>query len=817
MTGQLHCPTDARRDRLRDAGLNGIDWLEVLASKRTLLVHCFGAIPQLGAGNVRIDGGVRVRNVGVEWAARGDSVGDGLLRPDEQARVAALGGAADKALVVRADSSGDFSTYTLRLVASAAREEEPPTGFDPVCSSVDFSFKVDCPADFDCEPQEECELPELPSPQIDYMAKDYASFRRLMLDRLSVIAPDWKERNPADVVVMLVELLAHAGDSLSYWQDAVATEAYLGTARRRASVRRHARLVDYQMHEGANARAWVWLEVGPGADGAVLPKETMLLTGESDAPTTLRAADVGPAASVGALVFETLHPLELRQARNTIRLHTWGDPRCCLPAGATRATLVGTAADLRLRKGDVLVFEEVLGLAEEEGLEVTAPRTGRPEDADPARRQAVRLSEEPVARTDPVGPVDVLDIEWHAADALRFPLCLWELGSEDEPQPVSVARGNVVLADHGHRIGSEDLDPVPARRPYRPVLDRPGLTHAAPYDDEDARLEPASTTAAPDPRTGLPWIYLHGEGERWEPERELLNSDRFATSFVVEMHEDGRANLRFGDNVLGRRPAEGEAFRAVYRVGNGLAGNVGAGALSRVVTRLDITRVTNPMPAAGGMDPEPIDQVRLYAPQAFRSQRRAVTTADYATVAERHPEVQKAAAARRWTGSWYTVFVTVDRLGGGEIDAPFEHRLRAFLDGYRLAGDDLEIAPPKFVSLDVQLTGCVAPGYVRGDVAKALGEVFSNRRLRDGSVGFFHPDNFSFGQPVYLSRVIAAAMRVPGVEWIEATRFHRFREAPRTEIADGKIAFAPLEIARLDNDPNRPENGRIAFDLRGGS
>jgi hypothetical protein len=816
MTGQLHCPTEARRDRVREAGLNGIDWLEVLGSKRTLLVHCFSAIPKLVAGNVRIDGGVRVRDVGVAWAARGDSVAPGLLRPDEQARVAGLDDP-DRALVVRADSSGDFSTYTLRLVASAARHEEPPPGFDPIYSSVDFSFKVDCPSDFDCAPDDECELPELPAPQIDYMAKDYASFRRLMLDRLSVIAPDWRERNPADVMVMLVELLAHAGDSLSYWQDAVATEAYLGTARRRASVRRHARLVDYHVHEGANARTWVCFEAGAGADGAVLPDGTMLLTGESDAPTTLETADVDRAVSLGALVFETLHPLELREARNRIRLHTWGDPRCCLPAGATRATLVGTSAALRLRKGDVLVFEEVLGLTEEEGADIAAPRTGRAEDADPSHRQAVRLSEDPVARTDPVGPVDVLEVEWHAADALRFPLCAWELGSEAEPKPVSVVRGNVVLADHGRRTDREKLDPVPERRPYRPVLERPGLTHAAPYDDEDARLEPASATAAPDPRTGLPWIYLHGEGERWEPERELLNSDRFATSFVVEMHEDGRAGLRFGDNVLGRRPADGEVFRAVYRVGNGQAGNVGAGALSRVVTPLDIESVTNPMPAAGGVDPEPIDQVRLYAPQAFRSQRRAVTTADYATVAERHPEVQKAAAARRWTGSWYTIFVTIDRRGGGEIDAAFERRMRTFLDGYRLAGYDLEIEPPKYVALDIELTGCVAPGYVRGDVAKALGEVFSNRRLRDGSLGFFHPDNFTFGQPVYLSRVIAAAMRVPGVDWIEATRFHRFREAPRTEIADGKIAFASLEIARLDNDPNRPENGRIAFDLRGGS
>ena len=148
MTEQLYCPTDARRDRALEAGLNGIDWLEVLASKRTLLVHCFDGIPKLNAGNVRIDGGVRVRGVKAEWAARADDLGAGQLRPDEQTRVGELANP-DRVLVVRADSSGDFSTYTLRLVASAARHEEPPPGFDPICSSADFSFKVDCPSDFD--------------------------------------------------------------------------------------------------------------------------------------------------------------------------------------------------------------------------------------------------------------------------------------------------------------------------------------------------------------------------------------------------------------------------------------------------------------------------------------------------------------------------------------------------------------------------------------------------------------------------------------------------------------------------------------------
>ena len=43
--------------------------------------------------------------------------------------------------------------------------------------------------------------------------------------------PDWQERHVPDIGVALVELLAYVGDYLSYYQDAVATEAYLETAR----------------------------------------------------------------------------------------------------------------------------------------------------------------------------------------------------------------------------------------------------------------------------------------------------------------------------------------------------------------------------------------------------------------------------------------------------------------------------------------------------------------------------------------------------------------------------------------------------------
>src|SRR5439155_4928009 len=112
----------------------------------------------------------------------------------------------------------------------------------------------------DCKGRPACPPVSYPAPEINYLAKDYVSFRQLIFDRPALTLPDWRERHVPDVGVALVDLLAYVGDYLSYHQDAVATEAYLATARQRISVRRHARLVDYRMHEGCNARTWLCIE-----------------------------------------------------------------------------------------------------------------------------------------------------------------------------------------------------------------------------------------------------------------------------------------------------------------------------------------------------------------------------------------------------------------------------------------------------------------------------------------------------------------------------------------------------------------------------
>ena len=841
---------------------NGIEYLEVrdhlepdlALRQRTLFVRLLRPGFTLTPNNVLIGGGERLATIPALWVAAANNLPVGT-------DAALVDGIDDKprTLVVRTTVFGDFSQYTLHLRANSG-SDQPPDGFDPKLSEIEFSFKVECPSDFDCATPVLCPPQASAKPDIDYLAKDYTGFRRLMLDRLNLLAPGWSERSAADVGITLVELLAYAADNLSYRQDAIANEAYLGTARRRVSVRRHARLVDYALHDGCNARAWVQVKV---AADHILPLGTPMLTRSSDLPRVLTpdSKDLRDALATGATVFETAHDVGLFADLNDLSFYTWGDLGCCLPRGATHATLRGAHPDLR--ENDVLVFQEVV-----------SPTTFKAQDADRARRWAVRLVAVK-AGVDLSGrlfdeppldaPLAITEIAWDASDALPFPLCI---SVKERPGlKISVALGNIVLVDHGQTVRGESLgivrksrllrvtvttsaqscqraedEPIPAR--FRPVLANAPVTqgfdlakdlaaplaadsslNAMPLQDEG--WWPASALIARDPHDALPQIKkLEGELKSlsgisissWTVCRDLLNSSSMARDFVVETENNGAAFLRFGDDAHGERPNEGTAFTASYRVGNGAAGNVGAEAIFHIVSGDTgvFDEVSNPMPAAGGIDPEDIAAARRDAPEAFRVQERAVTAADYAAAAERRAEVQRAAATFRWTGSWHTVFVSVDRLGGADVNARFKARLRRYLERFRMAGYDLEVDAARSVALDIKLHLCVLPGYFRSEVLRAVRLELGAGVLPDGRLAVFHPDNFTFGQAVYLSRIVAAAQAVEGVEAVSVKKFERLGQPDALPMGTGVLPMGQLEIAHLANNPNFRERGRLTVEAGGG-
>jgi len=404
-------------------------------------------------------------------------------------------------------------------------------------------------------------------------------------------------------------------------------------------------------------------------------------------------------------------------------------------------------------------------------------------------------------------------------DEYKYPFIFDESGSNGEIPVISYPK-----VEATQFLGFAP-DVTIGKRKFRPHLSQKPLTFKGSFDQS----LPASLSLVYDVHKAAPDITIEGEGKTWTPLPDLLHSKEFDNNFAVELDDDGTAFIRFPNLVSlafeletaplgpGKRidSSVRTPFYATYRIGNGIRGNVGSESISRIV--LDgvegsiFNRIRNPLSAIGGMEAEDKMLAKHYAPEAFKTQQRAVTPDDYVEVLKRNPDIQKAFSIIRWTGSWYTVFVGIDRVGGKVVDDQFIDEIRNYLNYYRLAGYDVEIKGPIFVPLDIQVKICIKPNYYPSDVVKKLLEVFGSKDNPDGSRGFFHADNFSFGQPVILSRVYERLMNVDGISFCSIVRFQRWGKNPNGEIKRGMIEMDYYEIARLDNDANFQENGKIEF------
>jgi hypothetical protein len=814
------CTDKQRRDLLlQTPGINGLDYLEVLGpqgcgNQLALTFLKDARSLALTPENISLTGDTALPVTNILPATSNDPL----------------------TVIVQLGGSGDFSAYTLALVTSSTNSD-PPSGIDSQLNSATFSFKAACATPVDCKAVQCCPSNLAASPDIHYLARDFSSIRQAMLDRISVLVPDWTETHESDPGITLVEALAYAADHVSYLQDAVNTEAYIGTARSRISLRRHARLLDYQISEGTNARAWVCLST---KETLTVPARTQfypLVPGLkasidpiSDAyQASLLAASPGP-------VFESMEDITIYAEQNQMDFYSWGDDNCCLPAGTTQVTLNGVFDTLAA--GQVLVFEEALG-----------PLTGNPADADPTHRWAVRLtyastndqSGNPLI--DPVNPsVRLTNIAWNSADALPFPLCIASITSAGFPKSgVSVALGNVVPTDQGTWTENEFIGTVPpppvapvsgsgcscsslagaaAGNPrFRPILGNQPLTFAATYDTTSSALllPSASSFLAPDASSAAPQITLiSDDGNSWTPMKDFLSLDANSYNFIPEIEWDRTAHLLFGDGTYGAAPVSGVSFTATYRTGNGTAGNVGRETLAHCLFSGDgITGVRNPLAAAGGMDPETIQHIVQVAPFAFQTQMRCVTAADYSTIAATLPGVREAQGTLRWTGSWYSAFVSIDPAGAWSSTLATD--VEDNLEMLRMMGTDLVVQQAILVGIGIGLEICVASNFFQADVYAALWKLLVSGDSCAGTEGLLNAANFRFAQTVYASPIIAAAQGVVGVVAVTLVTFERMDSptlpgaAPPTQ-----LLMNAVEIPRCDNDPNHADHGRLVLTMDGG-
>jgi hypothetical protein len=688
------------------------------------------------------------------------------------------------------DGLGDFSVYTLTVSGA---------DIDPFFSNRKLRFRLACDDQFDCRAPSQMPPPpaELPV-AIDYLAKDYASFRQALLDFIAARVPAWSERSEADLGIMLLELFAYTADNLSYLQDRIANEASLMTATQRRSVAGHLQLIGYQLDEGAAAHTWLQFKV----------KAVHSLA------TDFKVSNQPKTASEPLVVFEPLAQTRLDPHHNSIRLYTWGNENCCLPDTALSAALADNYPNLAA--GDYLLIEDDKGHRDVVRLTSTPQVVDAPFVSSPAG-------------SPPGSKITI--VQWSGTTPLHYDYCAADV----------TVRGNVVVATHGETVEDSafTVSPTEPQRLRMPLSNSP-LAH---LDLSTQALTAPITTGAVSPAPSsftqraphsISTLELRVNDVLWQQRPSLLDSAPNALVYRVEIDDQGGPTVVFGQGgsgssgeQFGLRPPENAKITARYRVGGGAVGNVGADTLVQPhppgSAPIDwFKKVTNPLAATGGRDLESRDHARRFAPATFKRPLVAVTTADYQSRVQdfANPDgswpVQRANAAFRWSGSWLSVTLGVDPAGAEALSSQLRTALLSDLDAVRLAGYDLDVTGATYVPIDLAIGFCVVAGFLPAAVEQGILQVLSNGDLPGGGKGFFHPDNFSFGYDLYVSRLHAAVMCVAGVESARITRLARLHAAnpdgdTGQNLAQGFLAIGSNEIVQLDNDRNFPERGVLTL------
>jgi hypothetical protein len=752
-----------------------------------------------------------------------------------------------EALEISVAAPGDFGLYVLTITSPL---------IDPFFNGRLFSFKQGCPSLFDCDvdctpdPIDGVDYP------VDYLARDFESFRTALLAFAAARYPRWETAIVADQAAMLMEIMAALGDEFAYLQDRIARELTLETATQRRSRLALASLVDYQPDPGCAATAELAVTVGTLVDGAFPPLGARAWAfPEGGTPICYSVLQPGT---------QVWHHRDW----NSLTVYQPDGGVACLPKGATDCYLVGDAPTAAQLPAGSTIPPLAFWNGRRAMLRSTPDKPG-----EPARVHAITIrSVSPlVDQLLPIGgpPTQLIHLTWQ----------------EPTPWPLQLANGqtvallNIVPVSAGEqlveyfRTGTDDelLQRWPALTP----ADQAAMLALPQTTERQGIYDPASKERGAVLRYGLlgseaaglgwqgvrdplglgddgarqPMLTLCevsaptlASGDPWSFVSDILLSDEDHKDFSLEpgmwrtvvtyqgplgdtfafrdYAGDQGWTIRFGDGGFGREPEAGTIFRATYFTAEGSAANLAADS----VVHLDPPQgapagvnfdyaeaITNPLPITSGVDEESAADVRINAPEAWRARPlRAVRPEDYASIVERKAWVQRANAVTAWTGSWSTDFVAADPLGGVVYTDDERADLEHIVDCMRLATRDARVADPDYLDIDLDVEVCCAadayPGEVTPRVIAALADP-----------GFFNPDNFTFGQPLYRSAVEAAVQAVPGVMGVERLRVRVRRHRDWTDFDSSSVAVGPNQIIRLQNDPQHPSRGSLHVAGHGGA
>jgi len=378
----------------------------------------------------------------------------------------------------------------------------------------------------------------------------------------------------------------------------------------------------------------------------------------------------------------------------------------------------------------------------------------------------------------------------------------------------TVLYANIIEATQGETVRDEILGSSNGTAFQSFKLKKSPLTYL-PADDAEGLSAVEST------------LLVTINGVLWEEKRTLFESAPNGQDYTASQDDEEKTLVTFGDGIFGARPPTGkDNVHARYRKGLGNSGNVGSGDIQQLIDSLPgVQKVKNPQAAFGGADREDSDQVRTNASASLRTFGRAVSAADYAALALSYPGVAKASAA--WVTRDATtlkalahpyiqlVIATADQKPLA-VQPTFALKLRGFLDQRRDPNVPLRITDFVPVYIDASATVEIDEHFPQQATLAAVQAALNPAVSVDGPAGFFAFERLGFGESVHLSALYAELQSVAGVRDARVTTLRRLDTDSGTNIVRDSLFIRPVELAVINNNPDKPGEGTLSITGTGG-
>ncbi len=273
-------------------------------------------------------------------------------------------------------------------------------------------------------------------------------------------------------------------------------------------------------------------------------------------------------------------------------------------------------------------------------------------------------------------------------------------------------------------------------------------------------------------------ISLHVGAHEWQAVDSVADKLIDDAVFMVELDAWGRARVAFGDGTSGRIPGKDEKITVRYRLGGGIRGNVAADTITEmrdIVTDVEGNRVTvkvtNPVAAAGGTEPESADRIKVWAPRHYETQNRCVTQGDYEAKAMtfRDPDAGGFAKARAFCRErsgeanvirYYVLAHSNDSKKVALAPQALKDSFLAYIDKYKMLTNWIEIDDGTWKEVNVKGIVLMANGF---DADKLLSDL--NERV----AALLKMEERAMGDPLRISDLYAVLDGTEGVVHVELT------------------------------------------------